>query len=80
MSTVKIQYFAILREQRGEDRETLTTDLADAAAIYESLQEQHGFTLPVDRLRVAINGEFAPWPAPIQDGDELVFIPPVAGG
>lgn len=80
MSTVKIQYFAILREQRGEDRETLTTDLADAAAVYESLQKQHGFTLPVDRLRVAINGEFAPWPAPIKDGDELVYIPPVAGG
>lgn len=80
MKTLEIQYFAILREQRGTDRETLTTDLADAAAVYESLQEQHGFTLPVDRLRAAVNGEFVPWPAPIADGDNIVFIPPVAGG
>ncbi len=80
MKTLHIQYFAILREQRGESNETLSTESNDAAALYEDLQKTHGFTLPVDRLRVAINGEFQPWPAPVEDGDELVFIPPVAGG
>jgi molybdopterin converting factor small subunit len=29
---------------------------------------------------VAINDDFAPWTALVSDGDELVFIPPVAGG
>lgn len=80
MKTLHIQYFAILREQRGESNETLSTESNDAAALYEDLKKTHGFTLPVDRLRVAINGEFQPWPAPVEDGDELVFIPPVAGG
>lgn len=80
MKTLTVKYFAILREQRGLAEESLQTDAAEAATVYESLQPQHGFTLPVDRLRAAINGEFVPWPAPIKDGDEVVFIPPVAGG
>lgn len=80
MTAVRIQYFALLREQRGLASESLETACADAAALYRELATRHGFTLPVDRLRVAINGTFAPWPAPIKNGDEIVFIPPVAGG
>ncbi len=78
--TIDISYFALLREQRGLPREKLQTDHSTAADLYRDLQARYGFTLPVDRLRVAINGEFVPWPAPLREGDELVFIPPVAGG
>ena len=80
MKTVHIQYFALLREQRGVGQETLATAAATAGELYAELRSRHGFTLPADRLRVAVNGEFAPWDAPLADGVELVFIPPVAGG
>jgi len=80
MKTVHLQYFAILREQRGLAQETLATNASNAAALYEELRARHAFTLTGDRLRVAINGEFAPWDTPLADGAELVFIPPVAGG
>ena len=80
MMTIKVRYFAILREQRGLTTETLQTEVLDAQSLYGELQKAHNFTLPVDRLRAAINGEFIPWPAPLQDQDEIVFIPPVAGG
>lgn len=80
MINVTVRYFAILREQRAETEETLATDATDAAALYRELQAKYAFTLPQDRLRVAVNGAFQPWPAPIKDGDALVFIPPVAGG
>ncbi|MDA8528617.1 MoaD/ThiS family protein [Opitutaceae bacterium] len=80
MKSITVKYFAILREQRGEAEESLNTDAPDAQTLYEELQPQHGFTLPVDRLRAAVNGEFQPWPAPLNEGDEVVFIPPVAGG
>lgn len=80
MTSVSIQYFAILREQRGTDQETVRTDAPDAQSLYAELATRHGFTLPVDRLRAAINGEFVPWPGPLSDGDQVVFIPPVAGG
>lgn len=78
--TVEVQYFAILREQRGLAQEKITTDAGTAAQLYDALRAQHGFTLESSRLRVAVNDEFAPWPAPLRDGDRLVFIPPVAGG
>ena len=31
-------------------------------------------------VRVAVNDEFADWNQTLREGDELVFIPPVAGG
>ena len=31
-------------------------------------------------LSVAVNRRYAPWTEPLAEGDELVFIPPVAGG
>ncbi len=80
MPKLTIQYFAILREQRGVTRELLETSATTPAALYEELRARHGFTLPPDRIRAAINGDFAPPGSPLRDGDELTFIPPVAGG
>lgn len=77
---IHIQYFAILREQRGIDREMLTSEAETAAELYAELRTRHPFTLPQERLRVAIGGEFAPWSTVLRDGTELAFIPPVAGG
>jgi molybdopterin converting factor subunit 1 len=78
--TVSVRYFAILREQRGLDDETVTTSAPTASELYDELRARHGFTLARDRLRVAINDDFKPWTTPLQEGDTLVFIPPVAGG
>jgi molybdopterin converting factor small subunit len=77
---VHVQYFAILREQRGLARETLATTAATAADFYVELRARHGFSLPADRLRAAINDEFVAWSCRLQEGDSVVFIPPVAGG
>ena len=53
---------------------------ASAAALYDALRAKHGFALSRDRLRVAVDGEFAAWDAPVRDGAEIAFIPPVSGG
>ena len=80
MITLTVQYFAILREQRGLTQETLTTAAATPTALYAELHARHGFTLPADRIRAAVNDEFVSASAPLHDGDRVVFIPPVAGG
>ncbi|HWA86381.1 MAG TPA: MoaD/ThiS family protein [Opitutus sp.] len=80
MPNLTVRYFAILREQRGLAREQLATAAATPQALYEELRARHGFTLPADRVRAAVNGEFAAAAAALHDGDEVVFIPPVAGG
>lgn len=80
MPKLTIQYFAILREQRGLAREQLDTPATTPAALYEELRARHRFTLPSDRVRAAVNGDFVAADAPLAEGDELTFIPPVAGG
>jgi len=80
MLTLHVQYFAILREQRGLTHETLTTAAATPTALYDELRARHAFTLPADRVRAAVNDEFVSATHPLRDGDRLVFIPPVAGG
>ncbi|MDQ8202309.1 MoaD/ThiS family protein [Pelagicoccus sp. SDUM812003] len=77
---VSIQYFALLREQRGLDQEEIDTDSATAGALYQELSERHGFTLPATSLKVALDDDFAQWDDRLSDGCSIVFIPPVAGG
>ena len=80
MKNLTVQYFAILREQRGLTEEKLATTAATPTALYDELRDRHGFTLPADRVRAAINDEFVPPTAVLREGDRIVFIPPVAGG
>ena len=78
--TIHLQYFALLREERGLSNETIETKAATALELYEELKEQHGFRLSSELLRVAINDEFKRWDSPLKTNDTVVFIPPVAGG
>ena len=80
MRTITVEYFAILREQRGLSRESLVTTAATPSELYDALRVEHGFTLPAERVRAAVNGEFVQSQTGLNDGDEVVFIPPVAGG
>jgi molybdopterin converting factor subunit 1 len=80
MPSLHITYFAILREQRGASTETLQTSASSAGALYDELCERHHFTLPRERVRVALNGEFSGWDVPLTDGAQVALIPPVAGG
>lgn len=80
MTRVEVQYFAILREQRGLKSESIATAAPTVAALYEELRGRHGFTLPGDRVRGAVNDAFVPASHPLREGDRVVFIPPVAGG
>ena len=80
MKNLTVQYFAILREQRGLTSEKIATAAASPTALYEELRAKYRFTLPADRVRAAVNDEFVAADAPLRDGDRVVFIPPVAGG
>jgi len=77
---VKIQYYALMREQAGRSEETIETRAATPADLYAELRSRYGFTLPREQLKVAVNSEFAPWTRKLVAGDAVVFIPPVAGG
>ena len=80
MITVDVQYFAILREQRGVNQERLATAATTPAALYDELRARHHFTLPGERVRAAVNDAFVTGTSALREGDRVVFIPPVAGG
>jgi len=77
---IKVQYYALLREQAGRSDEALDTAARTPRELYEELQKRHPFSLAPEMLRVAINAEFGEWTQLLADGDSVVFIPPVAGG
>lgn len=77
---IKVQYYALLREQAGRREENLETAAGTPRELYEELKTRYPFSLAPEMLRVAVNAEFADWGRPLSDGDAVVFIPPVAGG
>lgn len=80
MKHVMVQYFAVLREQAGRSEESLETSADTPRGLYEELSARHGFKLPSEAVKVAVNDDFATWEQPLADRDRVVFIPPVAGG
>ena len=77
---LKIQYYALMREQAGRSEETLETAAATPADLYSELAARYGFTLSREQLKVAVNSEFSDWSRKLAANDAVVFIPPVAGG
>lgn len=77
---IRLRYFAILREHVGsscEKRETTSTTVGE---LYNEINEEKNFDLEKESIRIALNGDFVELNCSLTDGDEIVFIPPVAGG
>ncbi len=80
MPRLHLHYYALLREQAGIQAETVDTAASTPLGLYSELAARHRFRLPASQLRVAVNAAFSDWDRTLADGDEVVFIPPVAGG
>lgn len=77
---VTVRYFALMRDARGLAAEEVEGAFATAGALWDALEARHRFGVDRADLRVAINRAYAPFSAPLSDGDEVAFIPPVSGG
>jgi molybdopterin synthase sulfur carrier subunit len=83
---VNLLYFAWLRQKIGRSEEQL--DLPDGVTTVGALAEHlasrgEGYAQAFGdaaRLRAAVNREHVPFDAPVADGDEVAFFPPVTGG
>ena len=81
-NSIKIQviYFAILRELTGLDKETFSMKQGNNPGdVLTSINERHEINLGIN-FKIAVNDEFSDWDIELNDGDRLVFIPPVTGG
>lgn len=77
---LNLLYFAQLRELAGKDAEQFLSSAVTPSGLYDDLKAKYHFPYKQKHLMLAINGEFADWATPLQANDEIVFIPPVAGG
>ena len=75
-----VGYYAVLREQRGCNEESVTTQCTTTSELYAQLKAEHGFHLEESQLKVVVNEDFSTWDYALQEDDHIVFIPPVAGG
>jgi len=78
--TVHLAYYALLREERGIDQETISTSVDTVLNLYSDLRTQHNFSLDEKSVKVSVNDTFLPWNTELKDEDRIVFIPPVSGG
>ena len=80
--SIKIQviYFAKLRELTGLDEETFSMKQGDKPGdVLASINKRHEIDVEIN-FKIAVNDEFSDWDIELNDGDRLVFIPPVTGG
>jgi molybdopterin synthase sulfur carrier subunit len=80
--SVRTLFFAAYRDLVGAPE--LSVDLGDGATVGDLVAELRGRGSPFDRLptepAVAVNRSYAPLTERLGGGDEVAFIPPVAGG
>jgi molybdopterin converting factor subunit 1 len=79
---VRIRLFARLRELAGASE--LTREVPDAATAndaWQALTAEFPAMAEYGRsISCAVNEEYARLTAPLRDGDEVAFLPPVSGG
>jgi molybdopterin synthase sulfur carrier subunit len=78
--SIKIKYFASLRELlgRNEDILELGKEKVTVAEIWQIVTDKKK-TLP-ENVLTAVNMEYVKQDAEVRDGDEVAFFPPVTGG
>ena len=79
-ASVKLCYYAAIREAAGRSEECLETDARTAADLYDEVAARYGFPFPRSSLRVAVNERVEPWSTEVHAGDTVVFLAPFAGG
>lgn len=76
----RLLYFASLADCAGCAGESRESAARTPRELYAEVAAVHGFALPLERLRAAVNASFVDFDHVLGDGDEVVFVPPVSGG
>lgn len=80
--SVRVVYFAAARDLTRTSEENVLLDTNTTVRAFRVWLATHQPALApyLSRMRIAINAEFASDDSPINTGDELTVLPPVAGG
>jgi len=76
--SIKVRYFASLKELVGRSEDELQTSAP--LSVLEIWQQLNPDIVRPETLLAAVNMEYVPLDVLVQEGDELAFFPPVTGG
>ncbi len=76
----RVCYFALFREQTGCESETVDWSGGTAAELFQMMAEKHSNLKTEAAALVAVNDEMSGWETSLNEDDEVLFFPPVAGG
>ena len=77
---IRVIYFAKLRDLIGLDEEIFSMKEGDDPSdVLASIKKKHKIDVGAN-FKIAVNDEFSKWDIKLNNGDRLVFIPPVTGG
>ena len=76
--SIKVRYFASLKESVGRSDDSIQFEnIATVIDVWHTANQSK----PVpDNMLAAVNMEYVDFNAPVKDGDEVAFFPPVTGG
>ena len=81
---ITVRYFAAIREALGTGSEAVQTQAATLGALRDELIARGGAHAQAlargQAVRMALNQEMRDEDAPLPDGAEVAFFPPVTGG
>lgn len=76
--TIRVRFFASLCERLGISDLQLSLDVD--ATVADVWRQALGDARPPANVLAAVNLEYVEFTAPVADGDEVAFFPPVTGG
>jgi molybdopterin converting factor subunit 1 len=82
MLKIRLLFFAVLRDIAGRSEDVLELpEGTRAGEVWQRLRDQHAALRDyIQPPMIAVNESYVGADELLHDGDELAFIPPVAGG
>ena len=79
---IRLLFFAVLRDIAGRSEDVIELpDATRAGDVWQRLRDEHAALRDyIQPPMIAVNESYVGAEEPLRDGDELAFIPPVAGG
>ena len=80
MIRVRVRFCAVFREATNTGSLAVETSAGTAADLFREMMQRFDGLAHEPSALVAANDEMVSWEYPLNDGDEILFFPPVAGG
>ncbi len=78
---IKLKFFATIRELVGSSGEAMDIqEDATVSTFLDKVKKDYGALKTMERILVAVNGEYVDPEALLREGDVVALFPPVSGG